>query len=194
MSRLWPHFRNPGAPKHAPGTRLRVMRGRPPPPKNASAGNRTRVTSIATTYSTTRPLMLTIASPRASRGRLRPAPLRSPNVHCRRALPTLFSLHPGSHATAWPSGLRRQLKALVRKGVGSNPTAVILGGHKASGPNPQGERSWRAVGALAQLVARRSHNPKVVSSILTGPSFSRCWSSRVSLSCVGTAIMPAVPR
>ena len=28
--------------------------------------------------------------------------------------------------TAWPSGLRRQLKALVRKGVGSNPTAVIL--------------------------------------------------------------------
>jgi hypothetical protein len=32
-----------------------------------------------------------------------------------------------------------------------------------------------ARGALAQLVARRSHNPKVVSSILTGPSsvFSR---------------------
>ena len=27
---------------------------------------------------------------------------------------------------AWPSGLRRQLKALVRKGVGSNPTAVIF--------------------------------------------------------------------
>ena len=27
---------------------------------------------------------------------------------------------------AWPSGLRRQLKALVRKGVGSNPTAVII--------------------------------------------------------------------
>ena len=25
---------------------------------------------------------------------------------------------------AWPSGLRRQLQALVRKGVGSNPTAV----------------------------------------------------------------------
>ena len=27
-------------------------------------------------------------------------------------------------AAAWPSGLRRQLQALVRKGVGSNPTAV----------------------------------------------------------------------
>ena len=31
-----------------------------------------------------------------------------------------------TNATAWPSGLRRQLKALVRKGVGSNPTAVIF--------------------------------------------------------------------
>ena len=28
--------------------------------------------------------------------------------------------------TVWPSGLRRWLKAPVRKGVGSNPTAVII--------------------------------------------------------------------
>ena len=28
--------------------------------------------------------------------------------------------------TVWPSGLRRWLKAPVRKGVGSNPTAVKL--------------------------------------------------------------------
>ena len=28
--------------------------------------------------------------------------------------------------TVWPSGLRRWLKAPVRKGVGSNPTGVIL--------------------------------------------------------------------
>jgi hypothetical protein len=28
--------------------------------------------------------------------------------------------------TVWPSGLRRWLKAPVRKGVGSNPTAVIF--------------------------------------------------------------------
>ena len=28
--------------------------------------------------------------------------------------------------TVWPSGLRRWLKAPVRKGVGSNPTAVTL--------------------------------------------------------------------
>ena len=26
----------------------------------------------------------------------------------------------------WPSGLRRQFKALVREGVGSNPTATIF--------------------------------------------------------------------
>ena len=28
-------------------------------------------------------------------------------------------------STVWPSGLRRCVKAAVRKGVGSNPTAVI---------------------------------------------------------------------
>ena len=36
-----------------------------------------------------------------------------------------WSTPESSSVTAWPSGLRRQLKALVRKGVGSNPTAVI---------------------------------------------------------------------
>ena len=30
--------------------------------------------------------------------------------------------------TVWPSGLRRWLQAPVRKGVGSNPTAVIYAG------------------------------------------------------------------
>ena len=30
------------------------------------------------------------------------------------------------HPTVWPSGLRRWLQAPVRKGVGSNPTAVIF--------------------------------------------------------------------
>ena len=29
--------------------------------------------------------------------------------------------------TAWPSGLRRYVQVVVRKGVGSNPTAVIFG-------------------------------------------------------------------
>ena len=124
--------------------------------------------------------------------------------------------------TAWPSGLRRQLKALVRKGVGSNPTAVSFAPAsyvvldlcrryfqnakptsdtgtrtqvarvKAEYPNqldyiglaqasllrpqlqPAQGRNHPAIrlvsgASLAQLVARRSHNPKVVSSILTGP-------------------------
>ena len=35
----------------------------------------------------------------------------------------------------WPSGLRRQLKALVRKGVGSNPTLIIFLAHY----NPRSE-------------------------------------------------------
>ena len=30
------------------------------------------------------------------------------------------------HLTVWPSGLRRLIQAPVHKGVGSNPTAVIL--------------------------------------------------------------------
>ena len=30
------------------------------------------------------------------------------------------------HQTVWPSGLRRWLQAPVRKGVGSNPTAVTF--------------------------------------------------------------------
>ena len=89
----------------------------------------------------------------------------------------------------WPSGLRRQLKALVRKGVGSNPTAVILGSPLVCELAPRGPGALRPVGALAQLVERRSHNPKVVSSILTGPSF--CASVRppqcLSGLCLGSA-------
>ena len=44
------------------------------------------------------------------------APLRQNNV--RFQLANIFR-------TVWPSGLRRWLKAPVRKGVGSNPTAAI---------------------------------------------------------------------
>ena len=35
-------------------------------------------------------------------------------------------MHCFCQQTVWPSGLRRWLQAPVRKGVGSNPTAVIL--------------------------------------------------------------------
>ena len=34
--------------------------------------------------------------------------------------------HRFANKTVWPSGLRRWLQAPVRKGVGSNPTAVIF--------------------------------------------------------------------
>ena len=73
--------------------------------------------------------------------------------------------------TVWPSGLRRWLQAPVRKGVGSNPTAVIFRSRSVVRRETQTwNQEWRdttAIAAVAQLAARRSHNPKVVSSILT---------------------------
>ena len=42
----------------------------------------------------------------------------------------LVSLPGTLNMTVWPSGLRRWLQAPVRKGVGSNPTAVSLHGDK----------------------------------------------------------------
>ena len=51
--------------------------------------------------------------------------------------------------TVWPSGLRRWLQAPVRKGVGSNPTAVTFPA-PASGPGqPGGETQapWRLTAA-----------------------------------------------
>ena len=57
--------------------------------------------------------------------------------------------------------------------LGSIPSPGILG-TAATSRVPAEEGGQRSHGALAQLVARRSHNPKVVSSILTGPTcFSR---------------------
>ena len=44
--------------------------------------------------------------------------------------------------TVWPSGLRRWLKAPVRKGVGSNPTAVRLFGSYEHPRNFVGQRCW----------------------------------------------------
>ena len=111
--------------------------------------------------------------------------------------------------TVWPSGLRRWLQAPVRKGVGSNPTAVIfillacrcecglafMTACEATGRSEQQQRRQpfasircgrivserdfkKGTAAIAQLAARRSHNPKVVSSILTRRTFSECWLPR----------------
>ena len=94
------------------------------------------------------------ASYLASLGPARPASARGPNQPRRAsgALPAaLGQATAGMQAvaqclargpfsqppkTVWPSGLRRWLKAPVRKGVGSNPTAVILHvAHDGAGPN-----------------------------------------------------------
>lgn len=74
--------------------------------------------------------------------------------------------------TVWPSGLRRWLQAPVRKGVGSNPTAVTgrrcdAGEEKSSFASARfGLRSVRVGGRLTDSAAG-SRNPKVASSILT---------------------------
>ena len=87
----------------------------------ASAGNRTRVTSMATMYSTTRPLM------RMSGLAGNHHPLPSSMFYNMYAVlhdTLICSLMYSIGKTVWPSGLRRWLKAPFRKGVGSNPTAV----------------------------------------------------------------------
>ena len=63
--------------------------------------------------------------------------------------------------TVWPSGLRRWLQAPVRKGVGSNPTAVTFGNvvailsrnHKRLNAHPQAsaQRGPKAVGFQHQV-------------------------------------------
>ena len=50
------------------------------------------------------------------------------SAECDQPLPENSFIVVFYHKTVWPSGLRRWLKAPVRKGVGSNPTAVILQG------------------------------------------------------------------
>ena len=50
--------------------------------------------------------------------------------------------------TVWPSGLRRWLQAPVRKGVGSNPAAVIL--------FPFGSEQPRAIGAPRDEAKRKT--------------------------------------
>ena len=49
-----------------------------------------------------------------------------PVVRGRKRKPSIGHRLTSPNMTVWPSGLRRWLQARVRKGVGSNPTAVIL--------------------------------------------------------------------
>ena len=50
--------------------------------------------------------------------------------------------------TVWPSGLRRWLQAPVRKGVGSNPTAVIWYARARFEALYQGGSAYRASNTL----------------------------------------------
>ena len=67
---------------------------------------------------------------------------RLPTGLSQSALCACFALCCRHFKTVWPSGLRRWLQAPVRKGVGSNPTAVTLLARGAGGC----DRSCRAAG------------------------------------------------
>ena len=57
-----------------------------------------------------------------------------PNCLGARTRPARRFQRPQAPMTVWPSGLRRWLQAPVRKGVGSNPTAVTFAGDALSAP------------------------------------------------------------
>jgi hypothetical protein len=90
--------------------------------------------------------------------------------------------------TLWPSGLRRWLKAPVRKGVGSNPTGVIIDvGGDAQHSAPPGGSQFRSHTlapnapnvAFACWVGRRpafahTRASKQAAGEMTGTSANRC--------------------
>ena len=61
----------------------------------------------------------------------------------------------GARKTVWQSGLRRWLKAPVRKGVGSNPTAVSQAGRQA-GRQAVSQSVSRSVSQSDEFVPRAS--------------------------------------
>ena len=68
------------------------------------------------------------------------------------------------HPTVWPSGLRRWLQAPVRKGVGSNPTAVTLLRLKLPADRQRPHRTgatWRCRPADHSLRAFHPRNTKL---------------------------------
>ena len=73
---------------------------------------------------------------------------------------------------AWPSGLRRQLQALVRKGASSNLAAVIFHSSQQKLLFFSEERkSIKRTGPVAQWIRHRSTEPEIVGSSPTRISF-----------------------
>jgi hypothetical protein len=96
-------------------------------------------------------------------------------------------------STVWPSGLRRWLQAPVRKGVGSNPTAVSLrsrGWARCGATRPRGEwgGTWDAVSrhwAHGVVVSRPLRMRKALGSIPSGSIFCRLAADRGACSWPG---------
>ena len=73
-----------------------------------------------------------------------------------------------SPSTVWPSGLRRWLQAPVRKGVGSNPTAVISAAqllHTVCHHHGQHNASWLAKRVFIPLARVVFYSGSVLSDI-----------------------------
>ena len=81
---------------------------------------------------------------------------------------TCTRMHTHTHAAAWPkqrAGLPP--RAFADGGTSTQNVVFML---RVGGMSMLGH--WRSSqAAIAQLAARRSHNPKVVSSILTGRNY-----------------------
>ena len=67
--------------------------------------------------------------------------------------------------TVWPSGLRRWLKAPVRKGVGSNPTAVI----GVLAPKGEGSATLNLPKRQASALGRQRGSAVTVHFLRSGP-------------------------
>ena len=73
---------------------------------------------------------------------------------------------------AWPSGLRRQLQALVRKGASSNLAAVTFSVSAHAPCCLFLDYKKRGSGPVAQWIRHRSTEPEIVGSSPTRVSFA----------------------
>jgi hypothetical protein len=80
----------------------------------------------------------------------------------------------GGSKTVWPSGLRRWLQAPVRKGVGSNPTAVIAGAQMPEQPPCRRRRRASSECACPRRPARASRPRSLEASRHRGDESAAC--------------------
>ena len=88
-----------------------------------------------------------------------------------RLLRRSYAWHEKINMTVWPSGLRRWLQAPVRKGVGSNPTAVSSLQQRCAAVSPTTKLNQHFGQNVAHVVLSTSTQPNVKFKL---PSTNRC--------------------